>query len=207
LPVRPDVVPVALSKEEYVMFEIRRIREPEAAEVTEFWDQMCRATPGGGPLSERGRRNLRRMLEIMAWHHEAFCLVAVESEQLSAGRGPAGAVDSEQIAVGRGPAVAAEYGRLAGFVCARLDPGTGLLPCPIGEVEESYVRPDLPTATEVRRQLVAAAVASLRERGAHTIRHLTDAEDAETRELFERLGFEADMICLSKYFAPSRLDS
>jgi hypothetical protein len=171
------------------MFEIRRIREPEAAEVTEFWDQMCRATPGGGPLSERGRRNLRRMLEIMAWHHEALCLVAVESEQLSAGRSPAVA------------------GRLAGFVCARLDPGTGLLPCPIGEVEESYVRPDLPTATEVQGQLVMAAVASLRERGAHTIRHLIDAEDAETRELFEHLGFEADMICLSKYFAPSRLDS
>lgn len=40
-----------------------------------------------------------------------------------------------------------------------------------------------------------------------TIRHLIDAEDAETRELFEHLGFEADMICLSKYFAPSRLDS
>jgi L-amino acid N-acyltransferase YncA len=204
------------------MFEIRRIREPEAAEVTEFWDQMCRATPGGGPLSERGRRNLRRMLEIMAWHHEAFCLVAVQSEaaqseaaQSEAAQSEAAqseavdseAVDSEQIAVGRGPAVAAEYGRLAGFVCARLDPGTGLLPCPIGEVEESYVRPDLPTATEVRRQLVAAAVASLRERGAHTIRHLIDAKDAETRELFERLGFEADMICLSKYFAPSRLDS
>jgi hypothetical protein len=202
LPVRPDVVPVALSKEEYVMFEIRRIREPEAAEVTEFWDQMCRATPGGGPLSERGRRNLRRMLEIMAWHHEAFCLVAVQPEAVQPE-----AVQSEQIAVGRGPAVAGESGRLAGFVCARLDPGTGLLPCPIGEVEESYVRPDLPTAAEVRRQLVAAAVASLRERGAHTIRHLTDAEDAETRELFEQLGFEADMICLSKYFAPSRLDN
>jgi ribosomal protein S18 acetylase RimI-like enzyme len=151
------------------MFEIRRLREPEAAEVTEFWDQMCRATPDGGPLSEQGRRNLQRMLEIMARHHEAFCLVAVES------------------------------GRIAGFVCARVDPGTGLLPGLAGEVEESYVPPDLPAAADLRRQLVAAAVAELRERGAHTIRHLVDAEDVEARELFEHLGFEADMICLSLY--------
>jgi GNAT superfamily N-acetyltransferase len=109
------------------------------------------------------------MLQIMAWHRDAFCLAAVDPPHVH------------------------------GFVCARVDPGAGLLPGLVGHVEESYVRRDVPDADGLRRRLVEAAVAVLRDRGAQTIRHLIDAEDVDDRELFERLGFEPDMACLSLY--------
>jgi hypothetical protein len=147
--------------------EIRRIQEPEAAEVVALWDDMCRAVPDGGPLTERGRRHLERMLEIMSRHRRSFCLVAAGPE------------------------------RIEGFVCAAVDAGTELLPGLIGEVEESYVRPDAPAG--LRRRLVEAAVAALRERGADPIRSTMPADDPQARRLFESLGFEADMICLSLY--------
>jgi GNAT superfamily N-acetyltransferase len=102
------------------------------------------------------------MLEIMAWHRDAFCLVAVDPPDVH------------------------------GFVCARVDPGVGLLPGVVGHVEESYVRRDVPDADGLRRRLVEAAVMALRDRGAGTIRHLVDAEDVGGRELFERLGFEPE---------------
>ena len=62
------------------MTEIRRIidSEPEAEQTVELWDRMCRETPDGGPLTPRGRQNLKRMLAMQAWHRESFCLVAVE---------------------------------------------------------------------------------------------------------------------------------
>jgi GNAT superfamily N-acetyltransferase len=147
--------------------EIRRIQEPEAAEVVALWDDMCRAVPDGGPLSERGRRHLERMLAMQSWHEQSFCLVAAGPE------------------------------RIEGFVCATASAGTGLLPGLLGEVEESYARPDAPGG--LRRQLVEAAVAALRERGAKPIRSTMATDDPEARQLFERLGFEADMICLSLY--------
>jgi ribosomal protein S18 acetylase RimI-like enzyme len=58
------------------MVEIRRIRADEAERVTKLWDDACRAVPGGAPLSERGRRNIARMLRAAAEHPEIFCLVA-----------------------------------------------------------------------------------------------------------------------------------
>jgi hypothetical protein len=149
--------------------DIRRIDEFEAPAVVGLWDQMCAATVNGGPLSDQGRRNLQRMLEMMAWHRDSFCLVAVD------------------------PPI------VHGFVCARVDPGAGLLPGMVGHVEESYVRRDVRDAAGLRRGLVEAAVTALRDRGARTIRHLIDAEDVDGRELFERLGFEPDMACLSLY--------
>jgi GNAT superfamily N-acetyltransferase len=94
------------------MTEIRRIHEHEADAVVELWDRMCRETPDGGPLTEGGRRHIATMLGIAAWHHETFCLVAVEG------------------------------GEPVGFVAGRLDPGDGLLPCLAGEINEFYVRPD-----------------------------------------------------------------
>lgn len=39
-----------------------------------------RETPDGGPLTEGGRRNLSRMLDMSAWHRDAFCLVACEGD-------------------------------------------------------------------------------------------------------------------------------
>jgi hypothetical protein len=88
--------------------EIRRITAPEGAAVTELWDRMCRQVPDGGPLSEAGRRNIQRMLELAAWHHQTFCLVAVED------------------------------GEVVGFVVGRADPADGLLPGLVGQVEELY---------------------------------------------------------------------
>jgi hypothetical protein len=90
------------------MTEIRRIREHEAAAVTEMWDRMCRETPDGGPLTPRGRRNIQRMLEAAEWHRDTFCLVALDD------------------------------GAVTGFVVATLDAGDGLLPCPAGEVQETH---------------------------------------------------------------------
>ncbi len=46
--------------------------------MTQLWDDACRAVPGGAPLSERGRRNIARMLRGAAEHPEVFCLVATE---------------------------------------------------------------------------------------------------------------------------------
>jgi hypothetical protein len=133
--------------------------------VTELWDRMCRETPDGGPLSTAGRRNIQRMLEVAAWHHQTFCLVAVDD------------------------------GQVVGFVMGRADPGDGLLPGLVGQIEELYA-PD----AGLRRRLAESAMATLREHpGMGTIRHIVDAEDREERELFAGLGFEADMVCLSLY--------
>jgi GNAT superfamily N-acetyltransferase len=60
--------------------EIRRIRDGEGAAVGHMWDRMCREVPDGGPLTERGRRNLSRMLDVSAWHRDAFCLVACDGD-------------------------------------------------------------------------------------------------------------------------------
>ncbi len=94
------------------MPEIRRILEQEGDAVAALWDEMTRALADGGPLSPSGRRNIARMLEACAWHHEAFCLVAVEGE------------------------------RIVGFVNGALDAGDGLLPGLAGEIEALYVSPD-----------------------------------------------------------------
>lgn len=47
--------------------------------------------------------------------------------------------------------------------------------------------------------LAEAEVTALHARGADTVRHTVDVDDAQARELFEGLGFEADVICLSLY--------
>jgi hypothetical protein len=58
--------------------EIRRIRQTEAEAVTDLWDEAGRSVPDGGPLKERGRRNIAAMLVLAASSHRAACLVAVE---------------------------------------------------------------------------------------------------------------------------------
>jgi len=60
--------------------EIRRIRDGEGDAVGHLWDRMCREVPDGGPLTEHGRRSLSRMLDVSAWHRDAFCLVAWDGE-------------------------------------------------------------------------------------------------------------------------------
>lgn len=152
------------------MPDIRRVKVREAAAVAALWDRMCRETPDGGPLSDTGRRNIQRMLEISAWHHQTFCLVAVEN------------------------------GRVVGFVLGRADPGDGLLPGLVGEIGERYVTAESAGAGRVARQLAEAAVATLRQRGdPWTIRHLAAGDAQEDQELFKSLGFDADLVCLSLY--------
>ena len=93
------------------MLEIRRIQEADAEAVVELWDQMCLAVADGGPLKAAGRRNITRMLEMSAWHQEAFTLVAIDD------------------------------GRLVGFVTGELSAGSGLLPGLTGEIGELGVAP------------------------------------------------------------------
>jgi hypothetical protein len=35
-------------------------------------------SPESGPLSERGRRNIARMLDMAAWHDQQLCLVVAD---------------------------------------------------------------------------------------------------------------------------------
>jgi hypothetical protein len=55
--------------------EIRRIRQIEAEAVTDLWDEAARSVPEGGPLKERGRRNIAAMLVLASSSHRATCLV------------------------------------------------------------------------------------------------------------------------------------
>lgn len=94
------------------MAEIRRIKDGEGETVAALWDEQNRTGIDGAPLSERGRRNIARMLDVAAWHERQVCLVAVED------------------------------GRLVGFACASIDAGTGLLPGLVGEIDAQYLTPD-----------------------------------------------------------------
>jgi GNAT superfamily N-acetyltransferase len=94
------------------MAEIRRIAEGEGETVAALWDEQNRTSADGGPLTERGRRNIARMLDISAWHHMELCLVAVEDQ------------------------------RIVGFVNLTLGAGAGLLPGLVGEIDSLYVTPE-----------------------------------------------------------------
>lgn len=94
------------------MAEIRWIKDGEGETVAALWDEQNRTGIDGAPLSERGRRNIARMLDIAAWHERQLCLVALED------------------------------GRLVGFACASIDVGTGLLPGLVGEIDALYLTPD-----------------------------------------------------------------
>jgi hypothetical protein len=62
--------------------EIRRIRQTEAEAVTDLWDEAGRAVTDGGPLKERGRRNIAAMLVLAASSHRAACFVAADGDRL-----------------------------------------------------------------------------------------------------------------------------
>ena len=91
--------------------EIRRIKEGEGETVATLWDEQARTEPDGAPLPTRGLLNIRRMLDMAAWHERQLCLVAVDDEQI------------------------------VGFVCANIDAGSGLLPGLVGEIDGLYVTP------------------------------------------------------------------
>jgi GNAT superfamily N-acetyltransferase len=90
---------------------IRTIKDGEGEIVASLWDEQARTAVDGAPLSERGRRNIARMLDMAAWHHRQMCLVAEDD------------------------------GRIVGFACGGLDAGSGLLPGLVGEIEALYVTP------------------------------------------------------------------
>lgn len=119
-------------------YEIRRIRESDAGEVVELWDRMGREVPDGGPLTEAGRGRLVWMLAALAWHRNAFALVAVRG------------------------------GAIAGFALGRVEAGDGLLPDAVGEIQELYapgadqLRRDLADAVTAR--LRGCGVTTLRAR-------------------------------------------
>jgi L-amino acid N-acyltransferase YncA len=155
------------------MTEIRRIidTEPEAEQTVELWDRMCRETPDGGPLTPRGRQNLKRMLAMQAWHRESFCLVAVDTQ-----------------------------GQVVGFATGHVEAGDGLLPGAVGELNERYVLPEHPDADALRRRLTEAAIAELRRGGVGwVVRAKLDKDDHAERAFLESFGFEADMITMSLY--------
>jgi hypothetical protein len=144
---------------------VRRIRQDEGEAVVELWDRMCREVVDGGPLRPCGRRNLRRMLEVAAFHRDTFCLVAVRPD-----------------------------GGIAGFAMGHLDAGDGLLPGLVGEAQELYAAGD-----DVRRRLADAVVARLEAAGAQVIRSTVAADEPDTQRFWTGLGFEADMVVLSRY--------
>ncbi|MFF2851427.1 GNAT family N-acetyltransferase [Streptomyces sp. NPDC058001] len=90
---------------------IRRITESEGPAVAALWNRMVQEIPDGGPLPPGGEARIGRMLSTAAWHHQAFCLVAV--------------LDGDVI----------------GYVNGALDHGDGLLPPPMGRLECLYVVP------------------------------------------------------------------
>jgi GNAT superfamily N-acetyltransferase len=92
--------------------EIRRIHQSEGDVVAGLWDRMCREVEDGGPLTERGRRDLSRMLAMSEWHRDAFCLVAADDAQV------------------------------IGFVNGRTSIGDGLLSGVLGEIDSLYVVPE-----------------------------------------------------------------
>jgi GNAT superfamily N-acetyltransferase len=148
--------------------EIRRIRDGEGDAVGQLWDRMCREIPDGGPLTERGLRNLSRMLDVSAWHRDAFCLVAVAGTEI------------------------------VGFVNGRVDVEDGLLPGAGGRIDSLYVLPAL-RGKGVSRELAEAAITWLADRGGGSIRYLSCADATEDHEFWRSLGFEPDMVCLSRY--------
>ncbi|WP_433469844.1 GNAT family N-acetyltransferase [Spirillospora sp. CA-128828] len=171
---RPHLDPDEDQQQGRVM-EIRRIHRDEGDAVGRLWDRMCRETEDGGPLTERGRGDLSRMLAVSAFHRDAFCLVAVD--------------DTADDTAGA---------RIAGFVNGRTTAEDGLLPCLAGEIDSLYVVPE-ERGRGISRALAEAAVRRLRDHGAHTIRYLSCADAHDDHRFWQSLGFEPDMICLSLY--------
>jgi ribosomal protein S18 acetylase RimI-like enzyme len=155
--------------EEALMVEIRRIHDDEGDTVAALWDRMCREIPDGGPLTEWGKRNIARMLEVAAWHRDAFCLLAVDN------------------------------GRIVGFVNGRTSTDDGLLPGVVGEVESLYVVPEAREQGISKALARAAIGWLREHGVGWTIRSLVCADNAEAIRFWESLGFEPDMVCMSLY--------
>ena len=85
-------------------------------------------------------------------------------------------------------------GGITGFGMGHLDTGDGLLPGLVGRAEELYAPDD-----GVRRRLAAAVVGRLEREGAQVIRSTVAADEPAEQRFWTGLGFEADMVVLSRY--------
>jgi hypothetical protein len=85
-------------------------------------------------------------------------------------------------------------GGITGFGMGHLDTGDGLLPGLAGRAEERYAPDD-----GVRRRLAAAVVERLEREGAQVIRSTVAADEPAEQRFWAGLGFEADMVVLSRY--------
>ncbi len=94
--------------------------------------------------------------------------------------------------------VAVADGGIVGFVNGRTDVEDGLLPGMAGQIDSLYVVPEQ-RRRGISRALAEAAVALLRERGAHTVRYLSCADAHDDHRFWQDIGFEPDMVCLSLY--------
>ena len=94
--------------------------------------------------------------------------------------------------------VAVDGPRIVGFVNGRVSAGDGLLPGLLGEIDSLYVVPE-ERGRGISRGLAEAAIALLEEREAGTIRYLSCAGAHADHRFWRGLGFEADMVCLSRY--------
>ncbi|MGK5637685.1 GNAT family N-acetyltransferase [Streptomyces sp. URMC 126] len=94
--------------------------------------------------------------------------------------------------------VAVVEGRVVGFVNGRADAGDGLLPGTLGEIDALYVVPE-ECGQGVERALAEAAVGLLRSRDAATVRFLSPVGDRAGQRFWRDLGFEPDLVCLSRY--------
>jgi hypothetical protein len=109
------------------------------------------------------------MLASLAWHRNGFALVAIRGAEV------------------------------VGFGLGRIGAGDGLLPDAFGEIQELYVPADATGAAELRRELAQAVSAQLRDRGVTTLRATVASDDPADREFWAGLGFEFDMVVMSKY--------
>ncbi|WP_327357337.1 GNAT family N-acetyltransferase [Streptomyces sp. NBC_01304] len=162
---------------------IRRIEEHEGPEVAALWNRMAQEMPDGGPLPPGGEERIGRMLASCAWHHLAFCLVAVE--------GRAG---------GRIEDACGEAGRIVGYTSGTIDQGDGLLPPPEGEIECLYVVPEW-RGRGIGQSLARAAVAHLWRSGVRSIGVYACIGAPEVQDYWRRLGFEAESVFMALYGA------
>ena len=93
-------------------------------------------------------------------------------------------------------AVAVEGGELVGFASAFITRGRAT-PGIAGEIDWLWTRPDS-KRTDIERDLAQHAIDWLRQSGAGPIFKMDDAQHP-SRDLWESLGFVADVIRFSKY--------
>lgn len=95
--------------------------------------------------------------------------------------------------------VACDGTQVVGFIIATLHDGSGLLPELVGEIRECFVVPAA-RGRGVSRSLAQSALGWLRQHGADPIHKRVCVDAQETQGFWRTLGFDLDMVCLSRYY-------